>query len=236
MRTPVNHHLGINKPFAFDCTSESPDCTGGTVLLKRLLFLDVIHNKLGTFILINNSGPSLLCVRVTMLSVASALQNGHRSSLGFEWNRFCRWCLGHNPVCGRASGVLWLLRDRRRGSFVPKWMQFPKLSVWDHVYSLSVSKTRPSPWVFLMCWYEACFLVYLLLKHSFPNINWSPLAYKRYCIHTSTWFSAARARTLPVAMLGTSNLCLLPPGLMSPSRSLIRHEHFWGSTARLKLH
>lgn len=50
MRTPVNHHLGINKPFAFDCTSESPDCTGGTVLLKRLLFLDVIHNKLGTFI------------------------------------------------------------------------------------------------------------------------------------------------------------------------------------------
>lgn len=46
MSTPVNHHLGINKHFAFDHTNESPDCTGGIVLLKRLLFLDVIHNKL----------------------------------------------------------------------------------------------------------------------------------------------------------------------------------------------
>lgn len=38
MRTLVNHYLGINKPFTFDYTSESPDCTEGIILLKSLQF------------------------------------------------------------------------------------------------------------------------------------------------------------------------------------------------------
>lgn len=32
--TPVNHHLGIDKPITFDHTNESPGCSGGVVLLK----------------------------------------------------------------------------------------------------------------------------------------------------------------------------------------------------------
>lgn len=45
---PVNHHRGINEPITFDHTNESPDCTGGIVLLRSQKphpFLDVVHNK-----------------------------------------------------------------------------------------------------------------------------------------------------------------------------------------------
>lgn len=113
MRTLVNHHLGKNKPFTFDHINDSPDCTGGIVLLKRLLFLDVIHSKLWTFIVTKTFWAFFSCVTFTTVTDTSALQNWHRQSLGVELNSFASgawnlllWSAGEH------QGIPCLLRAR----------------------------------------------------------------------------------------------------------------------------